>query len=70
MAVRLQSYAPATFYPQEDSSYSFLLEAELTQKLYGYMVSKKITYYLLGLFIRYYVPKMSRIQGDAKLFAI
>jgi hypothetical protein len=31
MAARL-SYAPAAFYPQEDSWYSFLLEAESTPR--------------------------------------
>jgi hypothetical protein len=32
MAVMFQPYTPATLYPQEDSWYSFLLEAELTPK--------------------------------------
>jgi hypothetical protein len=31
MAVRCQPYAPASLYSQEDSWYSFLLEAESTQ---------------------------------------
>jgi hypothetical protein len=30
MAVRLSALSPAAFYPQEDSWYSFLLEAEST----------------------------------------
>jgi hypothetical protein len=38
-----QSYAPAAFYPQEDSWYSFLLEAESTPGLEGLGKLKKST---------------------------
>jgi hypothetical protein len=40
MAVRLSAYAPAALYPQEDSWYAFLLEAESTPQ--GHNAAGKI----------------------------